>query len=860
MKLNRNKKLSLLSLLLMVSIAMSMLAVSPFASADYPTYSKIMISPNPVGVNQIAYVSCFMTNPPPSAGMSQVGDLYTGWYVVVTKPGGTTEKITLRNSDAVGGTAATYVPKTVGNYTFQLFYPGQTLKTGTYNNTKMLPSQSDIVTLNVQTEQIGAIYQSPTLPTEYWTRPIYATNWAWADIAGSWYGLGAASFATTGRYDAMGNVQLYTTAPNTGHVVWAKPTHFGGVAGAPISSDQESQYASTSILINFYEPIVLNGIIYYTHYVSVDSKNTGWMAVDLRTGEKVWERTAGEAGNEVLKMGQIMRFHTQQEYGSAAYLWSTAGSGRYRIYDAATGTYMANVSGVVSASFILDYSGIQQGTLLGYYASGGYLTMWNSTNMITNATWNAATFCKWNGNYDWWKGIMWNSTAIPKTGTNVNMNSSQTMSVAAVTPEIILTRYQASAGSFMEMNFGWQITAGFDAKTGQMLWGPRNQSLPYLESIALLCARDGYYVLHNKDTNNAYIYSLKTGELLWGPIQLPGNAYSTISRGGDIAYGKVYIWDLGGFVSAINLATGEIAWTMYPRSSGYDTPFGVYPLWHFGTHTISDGKLFLSEGRMYDPPLSPSYRLAINCTDGSMVWKILSYSGRIPAASADTYLVEWNSFDAQLYTFGKGPTDTTVAAPDVQVPLGNKVLIQGSVMDISAGTKTYEKQSRFANGVPAIADANMSVWMEYVYMQQAKPKYEDIKGVPVQLTAIDPNGNYQDLGKVTSDANGNYVFAYSPEHTGIYRVIASFEGSESYFPSSAQTAILVSEAPAASPTQTPATPTPVLPTPTPPTQTPTPSAAVPPEAGANTALYVAIAAVVAIVVVAVIALFLRRRK
>jgi len=417
----------------MVSIAVPMIATTPFASAQQqiPTYAKIIVAPNPCGVNQIAFISAFLTNPPPSAGMSQAGDMYIGWYVTVTKPTGTTEKITLRPSDAVGGTGVTYTPKALGTYTFQLFYPGQTLTSGTWNGAKMLPSQSEIVTLTVQTEEIGSIYQSPTLPSEYWTRPIYATNWAWADIGGSWYGLAAASFATSGKYDAMGNVQLYTTAPNTGHIVWTKPTHFGGVAGAPISSDQESQYASTSILINFFEPIVLNGIIYYTHYVSVDSKNIGWMAVDLRTGATVWERTAGEAGNEVLKMGQIMRFHTQQEYGSAAYLWSTAGTGRYRIYDAATGTYLANVSGVVSSSFILDYTSIQQGTLLGYYASGGNLTKWNSTRMITTSTWDKATFCKWNGNYDWWRGIEWNSTVIPKNGTaNVDMNSSQSMSVA----------------------------------------------------------------------------------------------------------------------------------------------------------------------------------------------------------------------------------------------------------------------------------------------------------------------------------------------------------------------------------------------------------------------------------------------
>ena len=860
-KIRGNKTLSAITLLLMFTIAMSMMAVLPSASAmDVPTYAEIIIAPNPCGVNQIAYISAFMTNPPPTAGMSQTGDMYTGWYITVTTPTGAKEKITLRNSDAVGGTSTIYTPKTTGNYTFQLFYPGQTLTgSGTFKGSNMLPSQSEVVTLNVQTDIIGWVYQSPALPTEYWSRPIYATNWGWAVLGGSWFGLRAPSFATTGEYDAMGNLQLYTTAPNAPHIVWTKPTHFGGVVGSPISSDQSSQYASTSILINFYEPIILNGILYYTHYVSVDSKNIGWMAVDLRTGETVWERTAGEAGNEVLKMGQIMRFHTQQEYGSAAYLWSSAGSGSYRIYDAATGTYLANVSGVQGASFLLDYTGGQEGTLLGWYASGGNLTMWNSTRMITTADMYAATFVKWNGNYDWWKGIQYNQTVIPKTGTNVALNSSQSMSVAAVTPEVILTRYQSSAGGFMEMSYGWQVTAGFDAKTGTLLWGPINQTLPYLQSMALLCARDGYYVLHNKDTDEAYGFSLKTGEQLWGPVKLPGNAYSTISRGADIAYGKVYIWDMGGFVNAIDLATGDIAWTMYPRSAGYDTPYGIYPLWHFGTHSICDGKLFLSEGRMYDPPLSPSYRLAINCTDGSLVWKILSYSGRIPGAHADTYFVEWNSFDCQLYTFGKGPTAVTTTIQNDVISLGKTVMIKGMVTDVSAGTKTYDKTSRFPAGVPAVSDASMEQWMEYVYMQQTKPT--NATGVKVRVTAIDPNGNSQEIGNVTSDMSGMYSVMWTPPVSGLYTVKASFEGSESYYGSFAETAFGVTSAePTSAPTATP-TPTPTAtPTPTPaPTASPSP-APTPPGTGLGTEYYVAIAAVVIIIAIAAIAVILRRRK
>ena len=60
-------------------------------------------------------------------------------------------------------------------------------------------------------------------------------------------------------------------------------------------------------------------------------------------------------------------------------------------------------------------------------------------------------------------------------------------------------------------------------------------------------------------------------------------------------------------------------------------------------------------------------------------------------------------------------------------------------------------QSPGAKGTPAIADANMQAWMEYLYEQQAMPT--NAKGVEVTLTAIDPNGNTH-IGTATSDTSG----------------------------------------------------------------------------------------------------------
>jgi hypothetical protein len=90
--------------------------------------------------------------------------------------------------------------------------------------------------------------------------------------------------------------------------------------------------------------------------------------------------------------------------------------------------------------------------------------------------------------------------------------------------------------------------------------------------------------------------------------------------------------------------------------------------------------------------------------------------------------------------------------------------------------------------------------MEYLYMQQEIPG--NATGVPVKLTAIDPNGNTQDIGTVTSDMSGMFKKMWTPPVPGEYTVIASFEGSESYYASYAETAIGVAAGPSATSEQT----------------------------------------------------------
>ena len=791
MNLKVNKTITI-ALILVLSTTMAVTTFIPTVeSVDLDTYLLINASPNPVGVGQIAYVNVFLSKPPVNAGMMGSGDKYEDITINVVRPDGTKQTLGPFTSDVVGGIWSSITPTQVGTYTLQGFYPGDQTMSSYGTDYYYFGSETEIVELVVTEDPLPEFSNTP-LPTEYWSRPIYSTNYGWAQLGGNWFGLAAPAFATTGQYDATGNLNSYSKAPNTGHILWTKPTAFGGQVGAPYNNDQESQYTSTSIIVRHFEPIIINGILYYTHYPSV-SEIASWKAVDLRTGEELWTREAGLNGNEPLRMGQVLKFHSMQEFGSFPLLYSQVGGGMfnpsadYNIYDPMTGDNVATITNGAGTSFLMDFEGQNQGTLLAWITNSSSLTMWNSTKAMAGGGFGSLIL-RASGEIAWDDGYQW---SVPRNFT-VSGEDTGNLGIGSRTIEVILLRSAPTLAR--QVSAGYQFTVGIDAKTGAKLWGPLKQTIPEGRDVSLIAARDGYYVLYDKDLGEVYGYSLTNGQKLWGPIKLEGNAWSHIEIGGDIAYGKVYIWDFGGYVRAIDLETGNIEWTFHRGSSGYDTPYGVYPLWHFGTHSIADGKIFLSESSMYTPPLFPgAQRLAIDCETGELVWSILSFSGRSPGAIADGMLVQWNSYDNQIYTFGKGQSATTISIQNDVITEGDSILIKGKVTDESPGTKNSDRVARFPDGVPAIADEYMSPWMEYVYMQQPKPT--DANGVEVVLSVLDPNNNVYEIGTTTSDVNGMYKLKFVPPVAGEYTVIATFEGSESYFISSGQTALLVEEAP-----------------------------------------------------------------
>jgi hypothetical protein len=241
-------------------------------------------------------------------------------------------------------------------------------------------------------------------------------------------------------------------------------------------------------------------------------------------------------------------------------------------------------------------------------------------------------------------------------------------------------------------------------------------------------------------------------------------------------------------------------------NAGLTVFYGDYPTM---IQSIANGVVYLAcdEHTIPNPMYKGSLATAINATTGQQIWQLSLYPSEWSTpgsawATADGFIACMNGLDNNIYSIGRGPSATTVQAPMTAITAGDSVVIQGTVMDISAGTKQNQQAADFPNGVPAVSDASMKDWMGYVYQQ--KPYPTNAAGVEVTLDAVDPNGNFVHIGTVTSDTSGLFHYAWkTPDVPGEYTVIATFSGTNGYWASYAETAMYVQEAPPVTPTATP---------------------------------------------------------
>jgi hypothetical protein len=305
-------------------------------------------------------------------------------------------------------------------------------------------------------------------------------------------------------------------------------------------------------------------------------------------------------------------------------------------------------------------------------------------------------------------------------------------------------------------------------------------------------------IVSAKETRVYHAFSLTNGNLKWTTEPEGYLAFYDKWYGPAYGYGKFFTGRASGKVTCYDLETGDVLWT-------YDVvdPYSEITWsnnFHIAYHFLADGKICLSYSE--HSPINPIPRggplVVLDVDTGNPIWELSWinnwWGGHVMIG--DSTIVGLNGYDNRLYAIGKGPTETTVTIQNDVISRGNSIMIKGTVMDVSPGTKDSALQLRFPKGVPAVADKNMTDWMHYVYMQW--PTESEFEGVNVTLQIQDPNGDWYQA-TVTTDENGVFSHMWSPSFVGEYHVTALFEGSKSYYKSEATTAFGVDEAPEAYP-------------------------------------------------------------
>ena len=786
-----------IAIVIITALAISMFTGFATAVAEPErrvTYAYIGATPNPIGINQETLLHIGITQ--------QYMGVYGGWdglTVKVTDPDGEVTTLGPFETDPTGGTGSIFVPTKVGNYTLQTFFPEQindiAIPAGFGNplpkGTIMLASNSTILTLAVQQEPVP-IYQEHALPTEYWSRPIDTQLRTWTVLAGNWQ-RNPDNLVTQGNLDA----------PETAHILWAKPLVLGGIVGA--ETGDKTWTTGDAYQGQFNSPVILNGVLYYNTYSVSDAKagnpNQGIKAVDLRTGEDIWYRNGSR-----LAFGQILYVNTMNMQGAYGYIWTTEGS-TWTAYDAGNGDYVYKMVGVPSGVTVI---GPNNEILIYTVNNKGWMTCWNSTSVVNRGHWNNASQA-----WDWEFGRYWNPRGITPTLNSTWDASNGYMWNVTVQAGLSGAAYAKIGDKLVGQSINlknvttWAVNL-HKGQEGQLLfnevWNAPSDWFDGYQTISRIAGSidNGLVAVWSKETQRAWGFSTDTGKLMWGPTK-PQDYLDMFGIQSLITDGKLFTQGMSGILYAYEAKTGKLLYT-YKADDTYNQNLWANQ-WNIRPLFVAAGKLYMgtAEHSSNDPRPKGAAFSAINITDGTEIFdanglfKQTEWGGR--AIIGDSIIAALDTYDQRIYTIGRGPTALTVDAPDVSMELGKTVVIRGSITDISAGTSDYSIAARFPNGVPAVSDESQTSWMLYVYKNFERPS--NASGVPIELSVLDTNGNYRTIGTTTSNADGFFNYNWKPDINGAYTLYASFGGSKAYWPSHAVTSFAVDPA-AATPTSQPA--------------------------------------------------------
>jgi outer membrane protein assembly factor BamB len=753
-----------------------------------------------------------------------------GYVVTITHPDGTTEKVNLQSYVADGTSWFNYQPTSVGTYQFQFSFPGEYFAAGYYNNGNYSATQvsgwlfypSDYVVpvttsiTNVTVQQAQVMSWSSALPNDYWSRPIEPNNREWSTISGNYPWMsynGFAQSATSSNY-----LGPYIPAVNTPHILWSQVSQMSGIIGGEVGNQANVVGPSSSGTAN--TPSVIYMGRCYTTVTKVmpalvngtyrQTPQTVAECYDLQTGKIYYDIPTADGG--------VTPTHISYWAGTDTSVPGAAADAAYgidlsAISGSATAARLYRINpdtGAITFNASLPNLGSAGSAELAYY-NGYYLSLQfvNYTTLVFQGnTYNIAT----NGFVINWTEQGSSTTFSSRIVSNISVSIPPGYRVppTPAAAQSLLGSYDPVTGIGVIASrfyygdlYGGNLLA-IDYTTGKVLWNitsspnDENGTTPFNPATAV--SENGMYLCYF-EKGYWKAYDLHTGALLWTTTinDYPWGEFTQYTAAGY--NGILYMIGYTG-VWALNETTGTILWHYVDPAPPFETPYTSYENGTTYANEYSTNEIKVIGGLVYisnnehTPTLPPERGwglFCLNATTGEFQWKI-SGTRMVVAAASDGYFVAGSNYDGKLYVVGKGPSTTTVSAPQTQITTGEKATISGTVLD----------ESPAQQGTPAIADKYMDTWMDYLDLQMPIDGiYHNITvtGVPVSIDAVDPNGNPVHLGDTTSDIRGSFHFTWTPTMAGDYQISATFAGSNAYGSSSADTYSTVVNAP--TPTVTP---------------------------------------------------------
>jgi hypothetical protein len=832
-----------------------------------PTFAYINVGPNPVGVGQQTYIIMWLDKLYENAYTSNTYRFHN-YQLVITAPDGanTTENFPIVY-DTTSAADYPFTPTATGTYTLTFIFPGQTVTTSNaapgdaFVNDTYLPSTAS-TTLTVQSSPIPAATASGPLPTAYWTRPIYGENTYWYTLASNWLGSGVPGYGAWDTFtanqesfpgDAVGSL--------TSHIMWTEQIQSGGVVGGNKTAIEANTYFEGSAYSQRYmNPIIVDGMLIYNPPLGWSGVPGGLgstasgptTCVDLQTGKTLWVNPNMGA----ITFAYVYDAEDPNQHGVwppvlvqstvSSGLFATGQPGDWYGFDAFTGQSIFNVTGIPSGTVILGPSG--EVLILSFVNYGPTTTMIiPGYGPVTIATGPEKVYLQ-----EWNSSRLWDSTYSgpstvpalqpPISGSDpsvldFNISIPTLKTVPSIDDAFYNDMLIVNTGSFPGPGdfaasppwseapytyYGINMAAG---SIGTVLWSNTVQApagnISVVAGPADPTADGGHGVFTEayKETMQWVGYSMATGQKIWGPtatiaaLDYYGNPAVPII-GGVAAYGNLYTTGYAGILYCWDISTGKLLWTWgngpigssNSSFAGFNTPFGVYPM---QINAIGSDAVYMvtTEHTIETPLFKGGIACAVNATTGQLIWTESDYTGEffgVSYAMSDGYNTWFNGYDNSIYVVGRGPSQTTVSAPNTATTVGTPIVIRGFVYDVSSGTQQTQQKGDFPNGVPVASDASMTAWMGYVYQQQAEPT--NFTGVPVTISVLDSNGNHYVVGTAMTDQSGMFTLSYTPKIAGNFTVYANFAGTQGYWPSSSETSFVAGPAPtAAPPTATPVT-------------------------------------------------------